>query len=49
VLPGRELLCGAVEVDECYIGVRRQGSRGRGAVGKAIVVIAAEERGQGPL
>ena len=47
VLPGRELLCG-VEVDECYIGARRQGSGGRGAVGKAIVVIAAEERGQGP-
>ena len=48
VLPGRELLCGAVEVDECYIGARRQGSGGRGAVGKAIVVIAVEERGQGP-
>jgi len=47
VLPGRELLCGAVEVDECYIGARRQGSGGRGAVGKAIVVIAVEERGQG--
>jgi hypothetical protein len=48
VLPGRELLSGAVEVDECYIGARRQGSGGRGAVGKAIVVIAVEERGQAP-
>jgi hypothetical protein len=48
VLSGRELLSGAVEVDECYIGARRQGSGGRGAVGKAIVVIAVEERGQAP-
>ena len=48
VLPGRELLSGAVEVDECYIGARRQGSGGRGAVGKAIVVIAVEERGRAP-
>jgi hypothetical protein len=27
VLPGRELLSGAVEVDECYIGARAQGLR----------------------
>jgi hypothetical protein len=43
VLPGREPLSGAVEVDECDIG---QGSGARGAVGNAIVVIAVEERGQ---
>ena len=42
VLPGRELLAGAVEVDESYIGARRSGSGGRGAGGKAIVAIAVE-------
>ena len=40
VLPGRELLAGAV--DESYIGARRSGSGGRGAGGKAIVAIAVE-------
>ncbi len=48
VLPGRELLSGAVEVDESYIGARRVGSGGRGAGGKAIVAIGVEERGQAP-
>ena len=42
VLPGRELLAGAVEVDESYVGARRQGSGGRGAARKAIVAIAVE-------
>jgi transposase-like protein len=42
VLPGRELLSGAVEVNESYIGARRSGSGGRGAGGKAIVAIAVE-------
>ncbi|MCA1680324.1 MAG: IS1595 family transposase [Actinobacteria bacterium] len=48
VLPGRELLSGAVEVDESYIGARRPGSGGRGASGKAIVAIAVETSGQAP-
>lgn len=48
VLPGRELLCGAVEVDESYIGARRAGSGGRGAGGKAIVAIAVEARDKAP-
>ncbi len=42
VLPGRELLCGAVEVDESYVGAHRAGVGGRGAAGKAIVAIAVE-------
>lgn len=42
VLPGRELWAGAVEVDESYVGARRAGVGGRGAAGKAIVVIAVE-------
>lgn len=42
VLPGRELLTGAVEVDESYVGPHRPGKGGRGAGGKAIVAIAVE-------
>lgn len=34
VLPGRELLAGAVEVDESYLGAARPGKRGRGAGGQ---------------
>jgi transposase-like protein len=45
VLPGRELLADAVEVDESYIGGVRAGTGGRGAGGKAIVAIAVEDRG----
>ncbi len=46
VLPGRELLGDAVEVDESYIGGIRHGVGGRGARGKAIVAIAVEDRGE---
>jgi len=46
VLPGRELLADAVEVDESYIGGVRHGTGGRGARGKAIVAIAVEDRGE---
>ncbi len=48
VLPGRELLAGAVEVDESYIGAARAGKRGRGAEGKAIIVIAVEDHDGAP-
>lgn len=43
VLPGRELLAGAVEIDESYLGAARPGKRGRGAGGKAIIAIAVED------
>jgi transposase-like protein len=46
VRPGRDLLTDAVEVDETYVGGVRPGKRGRGAHGKAIVVIAVEDRGK---
>lgn len=46
VRPGRDLLADAVEVDETYVGGVRPGKRGRGAHGKAIVVIAVEDRGK---
>lgn len=43
VRPGRDRLSGIVEVDETYIGGERPGKRGRGAAGKTLVVIAAQE------
>ena len=45
VRPGRDRLSGTVEVDETYIGGEKPGKRGRGAAGKALVVVAAQEDG----
>ena len=45
VRAGRDQLTGTVEVDETYVGGHRSGKRGRGAAGKALVVIAAQEDG----
>jgi len=42
VRPGREVLTGRVEVDETFIGGEKPGVRGRGALGKILVVIAVE-------
>lgn len=43
-----DLLSGDVEVDETFVGgVRSGGKRGRGAAGKAYVVIAVESRHRG--
>lgn len=47
VRPGRDRLGGRVEVDETYIGGVGEGSHGRQAAGKALVVIAAQEDGKG--
>jgi transposase-like protein len=47
VRPGRDRLSGVVEVDETYLGAIEQGVRGRGAGGKALIVVAAEENGRG--
>lgn len=46
VRPGRDRLSGVVEVDEAYIGGAKPGKRGRGAAGKALVVIAAQKDGK---
>jgi len=43
VRPGRDRLAGTVEVDESYIGGEKPGKRGRGAEGKSLVLIAAQE------
>lgn len=45
VRPGRDRLSGTVEVDETYVGGEKPGKRGRGAAGKALVVIAVEDKG----
>jgi hypothetical protein len=42
VLPGRELLCGAVEIDETYVGARHTSVGGRSPGHKAIVAVAVE-------
>ncbi len=44
VRPGREKLSGTVEVDETYIGGEKPGKRGRGATGKALVLVAVEDK-----
>jgi len=45
VRPGRDSLGGAVEVDETYIGGSKPGKRGRGAGGKVLVLVVAQEDG----
>jgi len=47
VRPGRDRLSGRVEVDETYLGAEAHGTRGRGAQGKALIVVAAQEDGAG--
>ena len=42
VQPGRDKLNGIVEINETMIGGERAGTRGRGADGKALVLIAVE-------
>lgn len=42
VRPGRDRLSGIVDVDEIYIGGEKSGKRGRGAVGKVLVIVIVE-------
>jgi transposase-like protein len=42
VRPGRDQLCGTIEVDETYLGGLEEGLRGRGAEGKTLVAIATQ-------
>lgn len=46
ILPDRSKLTGKVEVDETFLGGKREGKRGRGAAGKILVAIAVEVVGQ---
>jgi transposase-like protein len=43
---GGNLLAGVVEADETYIGGKRSGARGRGALGKTPVIGVVERRGE---
>ena len=43
VRPDRDKLSGVVEVNETFVGGESTGKRGRGAEGKALVLIAAED------
>jgi ISXO2-like transposase domain len=47
IRPGRELLSGRVEGDECYIGSPEDDPCGRGNVDKTLVVVAVQEDGKG--
>jgi transposase-like protein len=48
VRPGREKLCGAVEVDETYWGTTESGGvTGRRTLTKAMIIVAAEVAGKG--
>lgn len=39
---GRERLTGRVEMDEVYLGGQKEGSRGRGAGGKTLILVAVQ-------
>lgn len=45
VNPGRDPLCGVVEVDEAFVGGRRRKEPGGRGVSKAVVIAAVENRG----
>ena len=47
VRPERDRLTGTMEVDEAYVGGWEEGLRGRGTAEKAVIVVAAQEDGQG--
>jgi transposase-like protein len=47
IRPGRERLQGIVEVDEAYWGDEETGIKGRRIEQRALIVVAAEENGQG--
>lgn len=44
VRPGRDRLSGLVEVDEVFLGGVKPGKRGRGALGKVLVLVAVEDK-----
>jgi transposase-like protein len=47
VRPGRELLSGRVEVDECYVGGPEEDLPGRLNLDKTLIVVAVQEDGPG--
>ena len=49
VRSGREKLSGLVEVDEVFLGGLKPGKRGRGAIGKVLILVAVEDKGEAGL
>lgn len=47
VRPGRDRLRGTVEVDETFLGSREEGVRGRLTKEKTLIIVAAEQDGNG--
>lgn len=47
IRPGPDRLSGVVEVDEAYWGAEEPGVRGRQAVKKALIIVAAQADGKG--
>ena len=45
VRPVMDRLEGVIEMDETYVGGEKPGKRGRGAIGKALVAVAVEDKG----
>lgn len=43
---GREKLSGTVEIDEVFIGGVYKGIRGRGTLGKVMILVAVEDKGE---
>jgi transposase-like protein len=46
IRPSQDKLTGSVQVDETFIGGAKPGKRGRGAAGKVLVLIIAQETGK---
>jgi transposase-like protein len=46
VRPGRDRLAGRIQVDETYLGGLEEGVRGRQTFKKALIAVAAEEKGK---
>jgi transposase-like protein len=46
VRPGRERLVGRIQVDETYLGGLEEGVRGRQTFKKALIAVAAEDKGK---
>lgn len=49
VRPGRERLSGLIEVDEAFLGGVKAGKRGRGALGKILILVAVEDKGKADI
>jgi hypothetical protein len=47
VRPGRDRLCGTVDVDEAFLGGKEEGVAGRLTLDKALIFVAVEEDGKG--